>query len=572
MINPLLIPFETVRNPKASLALRNPSALTATDAHLMHRFNWMVAGQTATGNEERRLFHAERYGGHGIGVNGGGARCGVDGEYQIKGIGPNPLVGEDANFWYAHGQLALADALQESIWGEVLHLALPYGAVRVPAVIATGTECWIRGPMGEKNTAPRALAVREQAWRPAHFQRAVYFRPQREYRHTLALDAERVRAAMAWLPDLLPLPSALSATEAAQLSPIDKLHFGLTEMVRRFAEQNAAAKAKRIMHGAIGASNCCLDGRWIDYGSVTALPGFANSCDFTPSFWADQMALATVIADTCYYIGKYFPTEDKAALPQAQPLLQIFGETFQAALSRRFLSLTGLPENLLENHWQRPEPVRLAELIVRLAQSGTTSRLPSESEALAGVGDFRLGAILTALAHWHDHPEAEARLSPLLPAAPLREQTLTAYRACMDLARGEAAQLGIAAEPLRRVCQLNAMKSARGMPELYSYNLTRRTRQLLEDHPDPDSLRPAAEALLNELSDHARFIWQDPQTAWTRVYQQGNTRVEFNAVSNRWQWFHDGLREELPDTSLHTHPALAAMRRFWGDPLLEILS
>lgn len=40
-----------------------------------------------------KTFHAERYGGSGIQRNGGGARCGFDGNYQVKGMGANPLVG-----------------------------------------------------------------------------------------------------------------------------------------------------------------------------------------------------------------------------------------------------------------------------------------------------------------------------------------------------------------------------------------------------------------------------------------------------------------------------------------------
>lgn len=37
---------------------------------------------------------AERYGGCGIGYNGGGVRCGNLGKYQIKGIGKNLLAGQ----------------------------------------------------------------------------------------------------------------------------------------------------------------------------------------------------------------------------------------------------------------------------------------------------------------------------------------------------------------------------------------------------------------------------------------------------------------------------------------------
>lgn len=39
-----------------------------------------------------KIFYAERYGGGAIARNGGGARCGFDGRWQVKGIGANALM------------------------------------------------------------------------------------------------------------------------------------------------------------------------------------------------------------------------------------------------------------------------------------------------------------------------------------------------------------------------------------------------------------------------------------------------------------------------------------------------
>ncbi|TLV05008.1 mchC domain protein [Klebsiella indica] len=41
-----------------------------------------------------KIFYAERYGGGAISRNGGGARCGFDGRWQVKGISANALVGK----------------------------------------------------------------------------------------------------------------------------------------------------------------------------------------------------------------------------------------------------------------------------------------------------------------------------------------------------------------------------------------------------------------------------------------------------------------------------------------------
>ncbi|EAV1853767.1 MchC protein, partial [Salmonella enterica] len=84
-----------------------------------------------------KVFYAERYGGSGIQRNGGGARCGFDGRYQIKGIGANPLVGQGTDGRHSNGALGAVHAMYEALWGDALEQILPYGAVRTKAVLLT---------------------------------------------------------------------------------------------------------------------------------------------------------------------------------------------------------------------------------------------------------------------------------------------------------------------------------------------------------------------------------------------------------------------------------------------------
>jgi hypothetical protein len=92
---------------------------------------------------EQRLQIAERYGGEGTGDNGGGARCGNLGGYQVKGIGANPLVGSGRNHWYSYGGLNAQDAIYETIMSEVLGRVLPHGAATIFGVILTaGVRSW----------------------------------------------------------------------------------------------------------------------------------------------------------------------------------------------------------------------------------------------------------------------------------------------------------------------------------------------------------------------------------------------------------------------------------------------
>ncbi|WP_329906641.1 hypothetical protein [Serratia quinivorans] len=159
------------------------------------------------GSGTAKVFQAERYGGSGIQHNGGGARCGFDGHYQIKGIGANPVVGLGTDRHHSNGALAADHAIYEAIWGEVLARVLPYGAVRTQAVLLTDRYIEINFERNNRR-AQRALLVREPVIRPAHFERAPYFRPQPEYVKKMTHDAQRVRSVIRQLPAALPIPPA----------------------------------------------------------------------------------------------------------------------------------------------------------------------------------------------------------------------------------------------------------------------------------------------------------------------------------------------------------------------------
>lgn len=571
--NNLLVPFLARRLATASVAMVNRKFELGDDTYLLDRFAWLIPSDLDKPehfHDGHKTFYAERYGGLGLVTHGGGVRCGLDGEYQVKGLGCNPLVGEGAEFWHSHGGATMDEAIREAIWGEVFHHALPYSAVRVPAIIATGTECWAKGGNDEKITVPRALIVREAALRPGHFERSIYFRPSKDIRKTIPHDTERVRAAIGFLPEALPLPPMLME-DAARLDRIERLHAGLAEMVRRFAEQAAAAKAKRLMHGAIVSSNICLDGRWLDYGSVTALPGYGDVKDYSP-FWEDQHnGLLPVLANLCFYIGKYFPAEDKARLLQPQWLIQEFDKSYQAALLRRFVLLAGFPEILLTPHWPRPEVRRLATAIIAIARSGQAKPHRGFPDDDSRFGDYKLGNILLALARWYDDAECDARLAPFLTDIALRTETIVAYRAFAKVMVDEAATQGITAISLRRLTMLNAAKCAKTIPLLYRHRLVEHTRQLVKENPRIDDLRLKTEALLNDLADQASVVYQDTLTYTTLCWKNGDTCIHYDASRDQWRLDEAGQSITLPWVAIHkargADASVCAMRNYWGEAL-----
>jgi len=174
----VFLPFDAVRIDGGKVIYRNGEIEPGlSQAELLSEYSYIVEqpNQASGLTVEKKVFFAERYGGDGILNNGGGGRCGFDGRFHLKGIGANPLVGVRPSDGYgnshANGFLSLDTAVYESIWAEIIHLALPYGAVRTVAIID------LRVDFEEPHMRhPRGLLVRMPAVRPAHFIRALYYK------------------------------------------------------------------------------------------------------------------------------------------------------------------------------------------------------------------------------------------------------------------------------------------------------------------------------------------------------------------------------------------------------------
>ncbi|BBH34878.1 hypothetical protein [Pseudomonas sp. St290] len=270
--------------------------LDLVEADALSRYSYVVGGGAGKKEERRsKIFFAERYGGDGILRNGGGGRCGFDGDFQLKGIGPNQLVAKDAVFADGNGLMSLNSAIYETVWSEIINIALPYGAARSVAVIDTGLkfEC-------ENKTYLRGLLVRMPTVRPAHFISAIYFRE----RHVGALsnDAKRVRLAVSKLVEFLPLDHGGCLSGSLH----ERLYLGLRELAKRYARQFAAARVKQIIHFNVTPSNLTLDGAWIDFSSVRIFSDLIPvDRDDYERFVGEHIPAIESIRNICYYLSKY---------------------------------------------------------------------------------------------------------------------------------------------------------------------------------------------------------------------------------------------------------------------------
>jgi hypothetical protein len=368
-------------------------------------------------------FLAERYGGQGLGSNGGGVRCGLLNGVQAKGIGRNPLAGRDADFFHSYGGASLNEGMAEAIWGEVIHSALPHGACRVFGLITTGTRVPLLAPKpGQDPTTARALIVRQALLRPAHYMRSPYFDPVDD-RITIISDTDRTRAAVATLS------KTLHSIYNAQDAPLnDMLH----TMFGRAAEQLAAARAKRIMHGSLIDSNWSLDGRWLDFGTTSTLPDHGRYfiSPGSPDFLHEHMILRRTMKDFIFYLRKYLPQLESATLCSDDEIWAEFLRVFEQQLPIQFCKLTGVSPTWIQTANQATinQMYAVIQKIIGVKSQASFSLCEAESS-----GDFKitdvptqlskhhLGDVLQAVSHSFTPAEIEQRSLMHITDARLRE-------------------------------------------------------------------------------------------------------------------------------------------------------
>ncbi|TQI82108.1 YdiU/UPF0061 family uncharacterized protein [Serratia fonticola] len=296
------IAFKTVKLAAPELVWLNPvlnNVAGMSESALLEAFAYVTPDYMPPSGLDARTaqyFLADRYGSRYEACNGGSARCGIRQGWQVKGIGRNPLVAVNIDSDHTHGKLCLIKAIAEAVWGEICHRELPYGAIRTLAIIKTGA--WMVADYGLPGSQrqPCALVVREIAIRPAHFERATFFWPEPGFLALRDDDARRVQQAVEALTSFLPAG--------------DKgLFAGLACFVERMACQIAVSRIKGIPHGSLTSSNIAIDGRFLDFGTMSAVPDFANYvlAAGQGGVWDDHRQIAEWLRHIALFINKYHP-------------------------------------------------------------------------------------------------------------------------------------------------------------------------------------------------------------------------------------------------------------------------
>ncbi|WP_267849189.1 hypothetical protein [Robbsia betulipollinis] len=447
-----MVPFEVYRRPDGEVVYAS-ERLAMSESDLLNAFSYSTDRYADDGcGEVARTLFAERYGGAGVSVNGGGGRCGFDGKrFQIKGVGSNPLVGGAPGSPHSDGILPMSFALYEMIWSRILRDKLPFGVVDCQAVIAIASP----RPIGGTNTFGRALLVREVCVRPAHFERAAYFR-RKEVSVAADRDAD-VHRVVRMQRGIEPILQHLFALDAPP-SEFEILA-GLGEFARRQAHQLAFARANFLLH-SISSSNLSMDGRWLDLTSIASLhPQQAFAADTIGSAWSrlwdHEFIIWEILGSMMFHYAKYRRRSDAFLTDALASLRKTFFTALDEAGAQYFLCTIGVPMIVAQRigytravrEWARCYAQRLK---LDFANAAANRRRMADPESMHGAGfSFLPLSAFVALARDRH-------------AAAHEQGVTTDYERCLDEVMVEvrcgASDLGIGPRALEAAVAINAVK------------------------------------------------------------------------------------------------------------------
>ncbi|MEO3690020.1 hypothetical protein [Roseateles paludis] len=366
---------------------------------------------------------ADRYGGRGVGRNGGSGRCGVVGDIQIKGLGRTPLAAMSAPFWHSFGGSSLQDCLREVYFTRFAEAALPHGVTKVFAAIATETFIpAYPGSAGSAEIVPRCILLREFDIRFAHLMPARHFLSP----DLAEGDALRTISMREWAREHLQLsrnewPLITTASTRA-----------LDALLKKQAEQIARAISKRFVHGGVGPSNVCLSGRWLDFSASHILPHYGIVTGRRgPHYLVEQATHLARMLSRC--IARSFPTSIAPHFGANYYYLS-FMQWFWVAFGEALLRLSGLP--IVDRCAIRDE---LEALLVQMfpgtdlvRNAGLADEYP-ESEVPLQEAGCRIDLILLLASLTRDAEKMDRWLRSFLPNELTRSSFVRAYCAYFNL-------------------------------------------------------------------------------------------------------------------------------------------
>ncbi|NIF73493.1 hypothetical protein F3J16_25400 [Burkholderia sp. Ap-962] len=538
------MPFAAFKADRATVLYRSHDC-ALTDQELIDEYAFSITGNGK--GAVAKVFSADRYGGSGMGEHGGSGRCGYDGRFQVKGIGATPLVGGMSGEHHADGSLSFEFAYFELFWGNLLGQILPAGCVQNLALLGISGD-------GDALRQESYLLIREAAVRPAHFERAIYFAPLRDAAMHRAADVRRVRELARRIGDFLP------TIDGASPPADDLLASGLSKLATRVADQLACLRSQFLLHG-LSSSNLAIDGRLIDFTSVTSLHPQAAYADapFEAAWarlWSEDRIFEQCLRSICFYIAKYDPARRAGIADVEQYVLAEFRMAFSRALARYALCFAGIPLPIACSMERDPVVIGWARTLFELIEAFHADSLRNAVRlARLGAGEFDfLGWTFDRFVHG-GQPGASARHE-----MPDQEFANGRHRDVYLLARYRAARNGLDARALDRLIALNSAKFAT-VKMGFDFDTLRMHAADLGRHmdgtTDPHCLGESLDAL--QRIALPRFLYDDSVHRSTLSIAFGEAR--YDAAAHRVKW-HGELLDPADFPALVERQAGAADARF----------
>lgn len=283
------LPVEVNKISGARLLWRNKSASENNDMSddmFVNSYAWGTKNNFAQSDcKNTKIMFAERYGGFGIGTNGGGARVVNFGEVQIKGVGTNALAGDRALKSHSYGGLDIQGAVKEIIYSRLLNKISPVGAQDISGLILIDKT----SALHNGNKAPSVLMVRERVTRPSHLLPCLSFRLKPEHRTIMRSDHSRI------------LSIYKSIGKNSMLSDFYTL---IQYFLDRSADQLSFFRMARLSHNVLTPSNICMDGRVLDTALCSFVISGSNYGQVTSFF--EEPSIPALVAKEWFYLIKKF--------------------------------------------------------------------------------------------------------------------------------------------------------------------------------------------------------------------------------------------------------------------------
>lgn len=368
------LPVEMNKISGTHLLWRNRSASSQlTDDEFVDNYSWIIKNSyfgEATSNNSNitKTMFAERYGGFGIGTNGGGARVVNINNAQIKGVGANALAGDSALRSHSYGGLDIQGAIKEIIYSRLLNKISPVGVQAINGLIFLDH----KSALHNDSTAPSVLMVREVIARPSHFLPCLNFRLKPEHRALMRSDYSRV------------LGIYKSIGKQALLSDFYAL---IQNFLDRCADQLSFFRMARLSHNALTPSNISMDGRVLDTALCSFVVSGTNYGQVT-SYFEEPSAPALIAKDWFYLISKFLCEK-----PVAEHFLMLYEEKFYQYAHVNMGFIFGLDREMSTKFSSSMEWKKVSSRLLSLLSMGS----PTKTRALPTVDsvDF-VNDILTA--------------------------------------------------------------------------------------------------------------------------------------------------------------------------------